>query len=232
MKRVLIITQKETKLENSLDTTQFESVRLSRAIIPWTIFNICRDLKNTIFQYVTDDENQEGNTKVIYLKEGYYSVEDINDVIHKEMRKQGTNPANINFEYDPKTGHVMLTVKKPYMVYLRELGELLGFPHHTLYIEGEYISHFPCRMSIYTTLYITCSLVSRENILNDGKSSNLLAVLPLTSNEFGKIMYFEKPFPRIPIHQYEHTAIKMDIVDRLGFPIPLKEAATFVLTLK
>ena len=166
MKRVLIINQKETNLENSLDTTQFESVRLSRAIIPWTLFNIRNDLKNTIFQYCTDREKRQETIKAIFLKEGYYSVEGINDAIHKEMRKQGANPANINFEYNPKTGHVVLTVKKPYMITLRELGELLGFPHHTHYIEGEYISHFPCRMSIYTTLYITCSLVSRENSIN------------------------------------------------------------------
>ena len=148
------------------------------------------------------------------------------------MKKQGANPNNINFDYNLETGHVVLTVKKPYMVTLRELGELLGFPHHTLYIEGEHISHFPCRMSIYTTLYITCSLVSRENSINKGHPSSLLAVLPVKANEFGTLMIYNTPFPCIPINQYDYTSIKIDIVDYKGVSITLKESSTFVLTLK
>ena len=224
--KVLILTTGLNQLDESLDTREFETIELSNAIIPWSIYNITDS--NSVITYVTDKRDRE-TSKHFYLPKGYYTVESLNKEIKRMIRTKGDDGSKFNLEYNQETGYAKLTVDDPYVFYPRRIGDLIGFDPNFSFT-GQSMGREPCKMIPYSRLFITCNLVS--SVIHNGRAKNILAVLPVKADELGALMIYNTPFPCIPVDQYDYTSIEIDIVDDKGVSIPLKESSTFVLTLK
>ena len=70
------------------DLSKFKSIRVEKAVLPLTYYNVKGDLHNNYIRYVTiDDQHKVDKRGSLVVSDGLYTVEDFNQAIQSRLKE-------------------------------------------------------------------------------------------------------------------------------------------------
>jgi len=224
-----------TRLYSHLDTRPFETVALSRAVLPYAYFNISDKIKNNIVRYMTG-EKEGAHYKVfrVTIRNGLYSVQSFNEELQRVIARNGHQRGYINISYVEARGRVNLTIKKPYTLYVdTHLGDLLGMGEGR-YGDGADIDTrgiMPCQFTPHTEYHITCNPVDKTKNLFNGEPSDIIATLQPHVGQYGDSFSYAYGV-KMPITHDGFSEIVLKVYNQAMEEIVFQEAVQIILILE
>ena len=132
------------------------------------------DYNNLNSNYFYNYDIDSANTKVAF-KEGYYSF--------SLLKKEFENTGKIELEEIPFTGKCKIKTDKK--INLKTLGPILGFPSNkeiaaNTFTESDFIVNVNNDLEF---IKIYCNLISKSRNFLNGKRSNILCQIPITTKQ-------------------------------------------------
>lgn len=223
------------RLHNHLDTRQFQTVTLSRAVLPYAYFNISDKIQNNIIRYMTGEKEGE-HLKIfrITIRNGLYSVQTFNDELQRVISRNGHQRGYIHISYVEPRGRINLSVKRPYTLYVdAPLGELLGLGEGR-YGDGADIDVrgvMQCQFTPHTEYRVTCNLVDKSKNLFNGKPSDLLAILQPHVGQYGDTFGYAYGV-KVPIMHEGYSEVVIKVYNQDMQEVAFQEPLQIILTLE
>jgi len=216
IEKILIIDSKHFTEQDANDLTinfdeyldNVKSIRITFAGIPCTFYNISDKLNNNNLLF-------HDGTKWGYLNfpDGYYDLETYSKQLSSQLKINGHNPKAITISLDESTGKIIFSFKKgeqQYKVSIRSYNaNLLGFkiigsdgsvelpryardPNDRTQVILEQISlgDKPINFRPFEYFHIHCDLINTENVLYNGKRSDLLSRVLIKACDFGETISY------------------------------------------
>lgn len=217
------------------DLTEFKTVKLQKAIIPFAWYNVKQSYKNNFFDYYIIDVKTKvmQNSGSITILDGYYTVDTFNAAIQEKLKEIGYDNA-IEINYLENQGRIRIRQKKEEFVasFHEEFRHFLGLnddPDRRGVFTREEETGTTSSIFFDNQYKIYCNIIdSSKNIVN-GDESELLATFTPKIEKYGVSQMF-KTNKSCAIENYNYTHIKIDIKDRdentIDFHLP------FIIELK
>jgi len=191
---------------------KYKTVKVEKAIIPLTYFNISRELGNDYIRYATGDETTGEfiNPDSISIPSGFYTVSSYNDAIKDALRLKGYGD-RIEIKFLPESGKVNIQVKKPFVVYFdQKLCNLLGVKFQNTNLLTEITGDNPCQFRIHNEYRITCNLVDKSKNLLNGKHSDIITTFAPKGERYGDVREYSSE-QKVAINQYDYSYVEVEI---------------------
>ena len=221
------VTFYDTKeVEIHEDLTEFDTVRLELAILPFAWYNISEKLQNSSFVL-----SKDGEDVTITVPDGLYTIETFNIAVQDALRGAKVRRA-IEFKYSKNDGKGIIRLNKAYKPTLpAELKKMLGFVSKEVPNEqGQMISgDKPSIFFRHDSYNIYCNIIDSSKNLVNGQRSQYLGTFAPKIGTYGVTEAF-KSNNIFAIDKYNHSLIKIEITDEnheaIDFQMP------FLVTLK
>lgn len=198
------------------DLTEFKTVTLETAIIPFAWYNVKQSYKNNFFHYIIIDVDSKvmQNKGSITIPDGYYTVNTFNAAIQEKLKEIGYNNA-IEINYLENQGRIRIIKHKEEFIasFHKEFRHFLGLDDtYQGVFSGEETAKFPpIFFDIQYKIY--CNIIdSSKNIVN-GDESEILATFTPKFKKYGVSQVF-KTHNSLAIENYDYTRIKIEIKDQ------------------
>jgi hypothetical protein len=179
-------------LQDVIDNRMDDYVIFPREISYYVgYFNISNDLHNNKFMY----SNHESRTHIIQLADGLYTLKKYFNEIKTHIANNGDNPSHINYTYYDFNGTIKISVTPPHTFsILQHQTQLLGFNNPQV-IANHALSSNPVNFIPHKMLYIHLKQLKNSNIYINNSKSDILAIVPVTTGEFGTLVNYKFGLP-------------------------------------
>ena len=202
--KILIIDSKNYPDQNSNDLTilldeelkNVECLRIIYAGIPCTFYNISKERKNNTFLFSNKDNpssnKKDDDWKPIVLSDGFYDVKSFVSEFQFQLEQNKIHRLAVRFDVQESTGKIVIKFGKGRIKYTlvltRETADLLGIsPPFYLTDDGKVIiGDKPINFKPFDYFHIHCDIIKTDNILYNGKRSDILVRLPVKNCDFGE----------------------------------------------
>ena len=249
--KLLMIDSKNYPDQNTNDLTVYldkelrnvAGLRIIYAGIPCTFYNISRELGNNYFA-IDDDSGY----KYLTVPDGFYDVASFNKEFSNQMDKMGYGKYGISFDVQESTGKIEITFRKRIgktfkLAVSGNNAELLGFtvpkgrrielPRTTVrkhndrnktVVENPAIGDVPINFKPFESFHIHCDLIDTEDVLYNGKKSDILVRVPVKKCDFGEMITYYLTGLRDRKCDQSFNKIRLWITDETDNPIDFKGA--------
>lgn len=169
-----------------------QGMKVIYAGIPCTFYNISQEIGNNNF-LISDGINW----RYLNIPDGLYDINTFDRQFGVQLKTMGLHQRGLRFDIDETNGKMVISFRKQkgniYKLTVRSYNkDLFGFsiPRNTTGLllprSGEIaISEKPANFKPFEFFHIHCDIISSENMLYNGKKSDLLVKVPVKECDFG-----------------------------------------------
>ena len=207
--KTLLLNSKKHPDQNPNDLTIYldeelqniQGVRIIYVGIPCTFYNISQEIGNNNLSFYDGSR-----WKYLNIPDGLYDLKSFEKQISSVLKNMGLNPRMFKFDVEETNGKISISFKKSkaetFKIYISNYNkDLLGFntpielprrirdPKNpsNIITEDVSIGDKSVNFKPFDYFHIHCDLLDSENILNEGKRSDILARIPVKECDFGEI---------------------------------------------
>ena len=205
-----------TRCELPVSIRHYKTVRVAKAIIPMTYYNVSADLHNNYIRYALMKNDVVVSQDSLVIPDGMYSLQSYNEAIQKELKKADLdNAIEIIYLQDRGLLKIQLNNENFAPFFHKSLGEFLGINYGTKYMRKTITGIKPCKFSPHHEYRISCNLVdTAKNLLSTVSSgcerSDIITSFVPKGKFYGDIHeYVSKE--KVKINQYDYSYIEISI---------------------
>ena len=170
--------------------------------IPCTFYNISKEIGNNLLLI-----HDGSSWKYVTISDGLYTVDSFDRELSAQLRKIGLPFRAIRFDVDERTGKILINFRKakggnPFKISIRNYNkDMLGFDSEvnlpksrrdpknpTKLIYDDFAKgDKPAMFKPFEYYFVHCDLVDTNELLYNGKRSDILARIPVKECKFGEL---------------------------------------------
>lgn len=215
---------------------KYNTVRIVKAIIPMSYYNVSRELENNYIRFATVDESTTPPSYVdeqsVTIPDGLYTPITYNKAIQKALKKIGFGD-KMTITYLKNEGKIHIKVAPQFAVYLHpKLCDMLGIPYSHTYTLKAITGDRPCQFLTRHEYRIRSNLVdTKKNIMN-GEFSDMIASFVSKGKQIGDIDEYSSVQKVAIDYSYDFSHIDISIQNQNGEDIEFKSPFSIDLLLE
>ena len=221
-----------TRCELPVNIKHYKTVRVEKAVIPTTYYNISRELHNNYMRYAIIENDKIVKNGSLSISDGMYTPQSYNEAIQKELKKADLdNAIEIIFLQDRGLLKIQLNNETFTPFFHNTLCAFLGLNCGTNYMRQTITGIKPCQFLPHHEYRICCNIVDASKNLVNGKRSDLITSFVPKGKHFGDIHEYTS-LQKVKINQYDFTYIEVHIKNQNDEPIEFLTGVSIDLLLE
>lgn len=211
---------------------QYKTVRVVKAIIPTTYYNISGKLHNNYFQYAITQENKIISQGSIVIQEGLYTPQSYNIAVQKSLKEKDLeNAIEILYLEDRGLIKIKLNNEEFAPLFHNTFCKFLGLDCGENYIRQTITGTESPKFLLHHEYRIYCNIVdSSKNLINGAESKLITSFVP-KGKHYGDINEYTS-LQTVDIQQYDYSNIEIGIKNHENEDIVFKSAYSINLLLE